>query len=222
LVLSHKSHHAKKRKAESQLEANKCAKIPNTSINPESFLDKPKDNAEKYVACIIGTSMVKQIKTNDLFEDKKCFFKSISGGLINDIARCLVARELLLAECRCFVITCGSNDVDSTASIQTVCNNFLNMIKYLNNQYPEARFIINKLVPRLKTKFVHIDAFEKRRTVFNNYLEENLKFLKNYSIVEHPSFEEKSNLCNLLSDGVHLSLSNGVPVYTKTIKEFIK
>ncbi len=200
--------------------SSKFPRISDAAINAVSFLNKSIDPAQNYAACVIGTSMVKQIKPSELFGDKKCFFKSINGGLINDIARCLVARDLLLADCRCFVITCGSNDMDSaTKSLEAACSDFLKLIEYLSGQYPDARFIINKLVPRLRTKYLQLEVFEERRAAFNKFLDENLKTMENCVIVNHAAFEHKDSLCGLLSDGVHLSELTGVPAYIEAIKE---
>jgi hypothetical protein len=94
--------------------SSKFPRISDAAINAVSFLNKSNDPAQNYAACVIGTSMVKQIKPSELFGDKKCFFKSINGGLINDIARCLVARDLLL---------------ESDGPVRRVRSNFVNGVK---------------------------------------------------------------------------------------------
>lgn len=176
---------------------------------------------EEYTACIIGTSMVKHFSVKDIFPDQKCFFKSISGGSIRDVHNILKSRELLLAHVKTFVITAGSNDMDSENDANTGINDFLEMVQYLNEIYSDAKFIFNKLVPRTQTKFTDLKEFEERRIQFNNFLEKDLTFLKDYIILGHLEFEDVDKLSENLSDGVHLSVSKGVPLYVEEIKKSI-
>ena len=189
-------------------------------IEQPTQISKPLD-ADKYVACVIGTSMVKHFNVKELFPDQNCFFKSISGGLVKAIMNVLEARESLLKHCKVFIITAGSNDMDSRNEAETGIADFLKLAQYLKAQYKDAKFIINKLVPRTKTKYSVITEFEKRRLQFNDFLENDLMFLGNLTVVDHREFENKDRLSSLLSDGVHLAPSSGVPLYVNEIKKFI-
>ena len=111
--------------------------------------------------------------------------------------------------------------MDSGEGYEVGCNDFLELVQYLNGQYPEARFVINKLIPRTRTKYAELKIFEERRIAFNKYLEENLTFLKNYVLVDHVAFEEGDKYV-MLSDGVHISPLVGVPMYVDTIKGHIQ
>lgn len=184
--------------------------------------DLTSQQSSNYTACLIGTSMVKHINVKTLFSNEtKCFFKSISGGLIKGITSCLTARELLLAHCKLFIITAGSNDIDSGHDVQVAINDFTNLAKYLHSKYPDAKVIINKLIPRTRTKFTKLADFEIRRVEFNQFLEEGLQFLPDHVIVTHNIFEDKLRLDSLLSDGVHLSPLYGVGPYVAQIQKYI-
>ena len=75
--------------------------------------------------------------------------------------------------------------MDSENDANTGINDFLEMVQYLNEIYSDAKFIFNKLVPRTQTKFTDLKEFEERRIQFNNFLEKDLTFLKDYIILGH-------------------------------------
>ena len=187
-----------------------------TNVDPSKI---PASQETVYEACVIGTSMVKHIDVKVLFTNKSCFFKSISGGRINDITNILKQREELLKKCKYFIITCGSNDVDSLNSISQVKADFFKLAFYLSKKYPDAKFFFNKLIPRLKTKYLDLAEFEKRRVDFNDCIQKRLGVLGNSMILTHESFEEKDKLGCLLSDGVHISPLNGLSLYVDTIQQ---
>jgi len=80
-------------------------------------------------------------------------------------------------------------------------------------------FFFNKLIPRLKTKYLDLAEFEKRRVDFNDCIQKRLGVLGNSMILTHESFEEKDKLGCLLSDGVHISPLNGLSLYVDTIQQ---
>ena len=175
-----------------------------------------KQQSGNYTACLIGTSMVKQIDVKRLFTDgTKCFFKSISGGLIKSIISCLTVRELLLANCKTFIITAGSNDIDSNSAEEAI-SDFKSLVEYLNETHPIAKIIINKLIPRTRTKFSDLLDFESKRIAFNNFLD-SISSSK-HVIVTQDLFEDAEKLEMMLSDGVHLSPLYGVLPYEAQIK----
>ena len=185
-------------------------------------LEPVNPNAYTYDLCLIGTSMVKNIETNKLLPNKRCFFKSISGGCIRDVWNALKSREALLRGCKIFVITCGSNDCDSTRDLKTTINDFLELAQYLSKLYPDSKLIFNKLIPRTKTRYTQIEEFEKRRICFNNFLESTLTLLVPSVIVTHEKFESVHDLDMLLVDGVHMNPLHGVPIYIENIKKTIE
>jgi hypothetical protein len=188
-----------------------------TAATAVSYAGKP------FQACIIGTSMVKHVSPKSLFENEKCFFKSISGGLIKNVLEFVRARVDFFHECKCFIVTCGSNDCDSTRPIKDTIETFVELAVYLSQTYPNARFLFNKLIPRTKTRYVSLEEFEKSRTCFNHFLESTLTLLvPACKIVNHESFELKENLELLLADGVHMSPLRGVPAYVNDIKQALQ
>ncbi len=180
-----------------------------------------KRSMQHYTACLIGTSMVKHLNFKELFPDNKCFFKAVSGGSIKNVLQCLRARSNVLTDCQVFVITAGCNDLDRDKPGQSASEDFLTLCRYLKETYPNARFIVNKLVPRTTTKYTDLHVFEQRRADFNLFLDNQLQFLGDYVVVTHAEFEKKQELWDLLSDGVHLSPMKGVPLYTAEIKKFL-
>ncbi len=172
-----------------------------------------------FETCLIGTSMVKHIRPVDLFGKRKCFFKSISGGLIKHIDSFLRTREGYFESCNMFVVTCGSNDCDSKNEISETLTAYLDLCLYLSEKYPNARLILNTLVPRQNTRFTTQEEFEERRVLFNQFLNSSVNSLIwNARIVSHPNFENRESLSTLLSDGVHLSVDQGVLIYVQEIK----
>ncbi len=164
--------------------------------------------------------MIRNIHPNEIFPNKKCFYKSISGGRINDVANYLKLNESWLMNCKLFLVTCGSNDCDSFKSLSEVIQDYLNLAQYLSAKYPKSRLLFNKLVPRTKTRYTNLNDFEKRRLCFNEFLESALPLLLPCTIISHEEFEQTSSyLEQLLCDGVHLSLSKGVPLYTQKLKQ---
>jgi len=184
----------------------------NVNNNHESF----------YQTCLIGSSMVKHIDVKLLFPDKNCLFKSISGGRINDIINYLKANEKLLINSKCFVVTCGSNDCDSLSELKDVVSHYFELAQYLKNTFNKASFVFNKLIPRTKCRYVSILEFEKRRICFNNFLEYTLPLIVPCQIVEHLAFDSKTELSNLLLDGVHISPLRGLPLYIEQIKKALQ
>lgn len=186
-------------------------------------VDEQATNADKrhFQACLIGTSMVKHINPKLIFDEKKTFFKSIGGGLITNIHEFLKKRDGLFDKCKCFLITCGSNDCDSVAEIGKTIENMIELAQYLSNAYPAANLFFNKLVPRTKTKYTELDVFDKKRVCFNNFLESTLTLMVPCKIISHEGFESKDELDKLLYDGVHLSPMHGVPLYIDEIKKHL-
>jgi hypothetical protein len=189
---------------------------------------KKASNSNNYTACLIGTSMVKHLSIKEMFPSRRCFFKSISGGSIKNVLQCLRARSNCLTDCEVFVLTAGSNNIDkdgtdtaTDTALASSVEDFLSLCTYLKETYPTARFIVNKLIPRTKTKYTDLQVFEQRRVKFNEFLERELKFLGDYAVVSHPEFERKQELWNLLIDGVHLSPVRGVPLYTAEIRKYL-
>jgi hypothetical protein len=182
------------------------------------LLDQASD--QSYDALLIGTSMINNIDVNDFFPDLKCLFKSINGGKTTDILEYLKKNEDILKSTKYFIITCGSNDVDSLMKLSDIMLDHLQLVRYLENDFKDAQIIFNKLIPRIKCRHVTQSDFEKRRSCFNKYLE-ILPFVLKCQIVEHLDFEADAwKLAYLLADGVHIS-TKGLPIYTKNISNAI-
>ncbi|CAF0936137.1 unnamed protein product [Brachionus calyciflorus] len=188
----------------------------------EPVVERQVQITKPFEAALIGTSMVKHIDPSKIFEDKKCFFKSISGGRISDIIEFVKKREGFFSQCKYICITCGSNDCDSYNEIKQTIDRYLELAQYLHKTYPESLLIFNQLIPRTKTKYVDLDLFEKRRVCFNDFLNTTLRILIPCEIVEHKSFEDKSQLETLLIDGVHMTPIKGVPIYIDDIKNYLR
>ncbi|RNA27106.1 hypothetical protein BpHYR1_002977 [Brachionus plicatilis] len=170
----------------------------------ELVKDKTIQIVKPFEAALIGTSMVKHLDPNKIFENKKSFFKSISGGRISDIQEFIKKREGFFNDCQFICLTCGSNDCDSYNDIQTTIQKCLDLATYLHSKYPKGILIFNELIPRLKTKYIDLDF---------------LKLVVPCQVVKHDEFEDKSKLENLLMDGVHINPINGVPIYIQDIKK---
>lgn len=99
--------------------------------------------------------MVKYIDPKNVFDSEtKCFHKSISGGSIKHIKEALEYHEANLKNVKLFIVTCGSNDCDSTyKDAQAVISLYLNLARTMKKLFPDAKLIFNKLVPRMDTKF---------------------------------------------------------------------
>ena len=101
--------------------------------------------------------MVKKINPQNLFsQDKTCYFESISGGSIKNIIMSLNENEKNLKKCKTFVITCGSNDLDSLyKGIQKVIELYLQLARLLKKLFPEGRFFFNNF-PSLVSNCVSV------------------------------------------------------------------
>ena len=157
--------------------------IPNLNVPPPSFLanknaQQPEQSIplETYETCIIGTSMIKPINPSKVFSaNTKCFFNSISGGSIKNVMDSLEQNEQSLKSCLIFVVTCGSNDLDSTyKDIQQVISLYLDLARLLKKLFPSAKLVFNKLVPRTSTRFVDLNVNVLK------LLKQNLIILLNY------------------------------------------
>lgn len=211
---------SKKRKFFEPLKENKKPHLE--SDLAEVLADKTVQIVKPFEAALIGTSMIKHLDPNKIFENKKCFFKSISGGRISDIIEFVKKREGFFDNCQFICLTCGSNDCDSYNDIQTTIQRCIDLATYLHSKYPQSNLIFNELIPRLKTKYIDLDLFEKRRICFNNFLNSSLKMIVSCKIVKHEEFEDKSKLEFLLTDGVHINPIDGVSKYIQDIKKILK
>lgn len=189
-----------------------------TIKSPQQTVNKIKP----FEVALVGTSMVKHIDSNKLFENKKCFFKSISGGLIKDVFEFLKKRDGFFIDCKIIVLTAGSNDCDSLNDISKVISDYLDLAQYLNKTYPNAKLVFNKLIPRLKTRYTKLEEFELKRACFNNFLESTLFALVPCKIVNHEGFEIADCIESLLVDGVHMSPLKGVSIYVNEIKSVLQ
>jgi hypothetical protein len=228
----------KKRKLESEeTENTEPAKKPHLTVELAQKQSSPLQNTSKtsaavppfhsalmpFETCLIGTSMIRNIRSADLFPTKKCFFKSINGGLIEHVDSYLRAREGFFDHCHTFVLTCGSNDCDSKNEINETVAAYYALCWYLHLKYPTARLVLNTLVPRQHTRFTTPAEFEKRRKQFNQFLVANISgVIWNARVVFHPEFEDRESLDTLLSDGVHLSIDRGVLVYVEEINGVLR
>lgn len=199
--------------------SNLKRKLSDDSIATKQPLNKKANLAGAYEACLIGSSMIKHINSKEIFPNQKCYFNSISGGKIKDILASLKSNEQLLKNASCFVVTCGSNDCDSLNDMKTVINDYLDLAQYLHSTHKGSKFIFNKLIPRSKCRYVSLIEFEKRRVCFNEFLEITLPLIVPCKIVDHKSFENKTHLNDLLTDGVHISPVRGLPLYVEQIKK---
>ena len=187
------------------------------------FNNNSKITTVDYEACLIGSSMIKSIDPKQIFPDKRCHFKSISGGKIKDVHNYLKNNANLLKNSQYFIVTCGSNDCDSLNNINDVLNDYLELAEYLKNTFNTSScFIFNKLIPRTKCRYVSLLEFEKRRTCFNNFLEVYVPLTVSCIIVDHLAFEIKTGLNDLILDGVHISPFKGLPIYVEQIKSKLK
>jgi hypothetical protein len=172
-------------------------------------------------ACLIGSSMISPLNIRNLFPTRKCMFKCILGGFTEDCFYYIKRKTDLLKSCKCFVIVCASNDCDSSNDMQTVITDYLDFALYLHKNFPKAKLVFCKLVPRLLTACVSLDEWEKRRTCFNDFVENTLvNIIANSVCVTQSKFEDKDLLPELLCDGVHFS-SKAIPIYEKKLKKVI-
>lgn len=140
--------------------------IPNLNAPPPSPMTMPIIQplqeqpilVENYETCIIGTSMIKHVSPAKVFSaETNCFFNSISGGCIKNIIDLLEQNQLALKNCRIFIVTCGSNDLDSSyRDSQQVISLYLELARLLKKLFPNARLVFNKLVPRTSTRYIEL------------------------------------------------------------------
>ena len=100
--------------------------------------------------------MIKYLDPKFIFNntETKCYFNSISGGSIKDIIKDLKENEARLKTVKIFVVSCGSNDLDSTYNdTQEVIAMYLDLARTLKKLFPYARLVFNKLTRRTWTKF---------------------------------------------------------------------
>lgn len=167
--------------------------------------------------------MVKYIDPKNVFDSEtKCFHKSISGGSIKHIKEALEYHEANLKNVKLFIVTCGSNDCDSTyKDAQAVISLYLNLARTMKKLFPDAKLIFNKLVPRMDTKFSELAVFEQKRCILNRFLESSLpNMVSNCTIIGHDEFEVTGALASLLNDGVHFTF-HGVGVYAAQLKRTV-
>ena len=186
----------------------------------------------KFDAALVGSSMIRGIDPYDVLPDKNVLFSSISGGRITDLLNYLITQEPYLKSCRLFIITIGSNDCDSHATMVKIYKDLNELVYYLDDKFPKARVLMNLLVPRPVCRYTKPDEFESRRKSFNEYVRVSLpNQLKNVvlSYIPHPSFEvdpQESEgqkiLADLLHDGVHISTDYGVAKYVAEINDALK
>ena len=173
---------------------------------------------QSYDALLIGTSIIGNIDVTKFFPHLKCLSISIKGGKTADILEYLKNNETILKSLKYFIITCGSNDVDSLMNITDVISDHLLLVKYLQNNFNEAKFVFNKLIPRTKWRHVTLSYFEKRRICFNKYME-SLPLAIYCEVVEHLEFETDAwQLAYMLADGVHMS-PLGAKIYTQNLMD---
>lgn len=127
------------------------------NIQPQQLQQQPIP-VENYETCIIGTSMIKNVSPAKVFSaETNCFFDSISGGCIKNIIDSLEQNQLALKNCRIFIVTCGSNDLDSSyRDSQQVISLYLDLARLLKKLFPNARLVFNKLVPRTSTRHIEL------------------------------------------------------------------
>ncbi len=222
----------KKRK----LDETTIENIQSNAVVSKKFIQEQEPDQTTFDSCVIGSSMIKNINKLDLFENSKfknTYFKSISGGLIKHVHEDLKNMSHELKNCKLFIITVGSNDCDSLNQIDKVIGDYLDLVEYLRDTYSsETCIILNKLIPRLKTRYTKLDDFDKRRLCFNNFIQNSLctMFSSSLFVVEHERFEIRENeidatnnniLNEFLSDGVHLSIQKGVKLYVEDIKNVL-
>lgn len=208
---------SKKRKIFETLKENKKQNLEAKTV--EIVSENSAKIVKTFEVALIGTSMIKHLDPGKIFEKKKCFYKSISGGRISDILEFIKKREGFFNDCQFICLTCGSNDCDSYNDIQTTIQRCIDLASYLHSKYPKSTLIFNQLIPRLKTKYIDLEMFEKRRVCFNNFLNSSLKLIVPCITINHEEFEDKSKLESLLMDGVHINPVSGVPIYTENIKK---
>lgn len=219
IYLKNNTQLSKKRKIFETLKENKKQHLETKTV--EVICDKTAKIVKPFEAALIGTSMIKHLDPSKIFENKKCFYKSISGGRISDVLEFIKKREDFFSECHFICLTCGSNDCDSYNDIQTTIQRCIDLASYLHSKYPKSTIIFNELIPRLKTKYVDLEMFEKRRLCFNNFLNSSLKLIVPCITINHEEFEDKSKLESLLMDGVHINPISGIPLYTENIKKYL-
>ena len=103
--------------------------------------------------------MIKNIKPCNLFNDKKCYFKSISGGSIMNIINLIKSDVKRMKNIKLFVITCGSNDLDNNhKSIQKIIEMYLELGRNLKSLFPNSNFFFNILIPRTTTRYISLNV----------------------------------------------------------------
>ena len=105
--------------------------------------------------------MVKHIKPHEIFKSTtNCLLKSISGGSIKNVTEYLEENQISLRDSKHFIVTCGSNDLDTTfKSTQKVIELYLELARLLKKLFPSAELFFNKLVPRKSTKYVQLQVY---------------------------------------------------------------
>lgn len=181
-------------------------------VNPWSLTNMSYELDNKYEFVFIGTSMIKHIKLSI----KNSYLKALSGARIEILFNFIKTK--FFSNCKYFMLTCGSNDCDSTIAIESTTHIYLQLLKYLREKFTDAVIFINELVPRTRTRTEH---YENNRKILNEFLEIFCKNNFKYEFIKHDSFENRQNLNTYLYDGVHLHPINGVPEYIKEINKVL-
>jgi hypothetical protein len=211
-------------KSANEKERDSPKKSPNTSDSSsssrKSSITKAEQKSHDIEVCMIGSSMIHPINIKNLFPDRVCMFKCILGGYTRDCYEFIKRKKDKLKNCKCFILVCASNDCDSLTNMSYLITEYLNFALYLHDNFPNAKLLFSKLVPRLISANVTIQEFEQRRVLFNDFLHGTLPNILPCTIITHSKFENKERLMELLYDGVHFS-DKAVPIYEKKLKKVI-
>lgn len=166
----------------------------------------------EYDFCLVGTSLVKDIDSKQMYRYKRTRVTVLRDKTVRGANEFLETGKLNGAKVICYQV--GSNDLENKDADE-VCREIQQLALKTKSGIPGCEVVLSEILPRYYNNNYESRAFESKRLVANEMLENfcedaEIKMIKHQNITQIH-----------LIDGIHLRRKSGTGQYVRNLKSVI-
>ena len=159
---------------------------------------------------IIGTSIIKDLRPNKMYKNKRIRIKTLHDKTIEGASKFIESGKV---KAKNILFQVGSNDLEEK-SPDDVVKEVENLVKMTKQMLPHVNIIFSEIIPRYYNDINQLTQYEQKRVLYNILLKEYCNEIDAKLV----NFGRMT--ANLFYDGIHFN-EHGISVYVRQLKQVL-